>query len=88
MSYNGAARFKPFDWVYGRNGEYLYYHVNGPQTVYDGKDGYNWHRVNVSYEFGYWLESQDATLWRYVDTDDTKVIIREDFMTLIHLRWV
>jgi hypothetical protein len=71
-------------------GSKLYYFDDGclPGGELD-EDGVRWYRINCSYWFGDWIEEQDQALWRsYGGRHRAIYIIREELMTIIHLRWL
>jgi hypothetical protein len=52
-------------------------------------EGYTWYRLNCSYWFGDWIETQDKELWQaYGERHRAIYIVREDLMTLIRLKWL
>jgi hypothetical protein len=72
------------------NGSKLYYFDSGcsPRGDIDA-DGVRWYRINCSYWFGDWIERQDKSLWKsYGGRHRAIYIIREELMTIIHLRWL
>lgn len=69
---------------------YRLYHVEpGCEFGYKEEDGYMWYRIQCSYWFGDWIETQDKSLWRiYGGRHRAIYIVREDLMTLIKLKWL
>ena len=52
-------------------------------------DGHRWYRLNCSYWFGDWIETQDKTLWEaYGERHRAIYLVREELLALIHLRWL
>ncbi len=52
------------------------------------KDGHTWHSVNCYYWFGEWIETQDPELWYHVGRPElADYMIRDDFLTMIQLKW-
>jgi hypothetical protein len=53
------------------------------------EDGHTWRRIQTSYWFGDWIETQDRSMWRaYGGRHRAIYIVREDLMTLIRLKWL
>lgn len=53
------------------------------------EDGYQWRRIQTSYWFGDWIETQDKSMWRaYGGRHRAIYIVREDLMMLIRLKWL
>lgn len=66
------------------------YHVEpGCEYGFKEEDGYVWKRIQCSYWFGDWIETQDPALWRIHGGRHRAIyIVREDLMTLIKLKWL
>lgn len=76
---------RPTDTQFGR----LYHFDAGNEYGYKHDDGIVYYRLNCSYWFGDWIETQDATLWRsYGGRHRAIYIVREELMTLINLKWL
>lgn len=92
MSFNGMDRLQQ-DWKYGNLGDErnarLYFFEPGNVYGVQEDDGFTWYRLNCSYRFGDWIETQDTTTWRaYGGRHRAIYIVRGDLMTLIKLKWV
>ena len=52
-------------------------------------EGQRYYRIQCSYWFGDWLETQDQSLWQaYGGRHRAIYIVREELLTLIHLKWI
>ena len=80
------------NWIYGNlDGEHrrLYYFEDFSNKIgWKEKDGYRYHRLNCSYAFGDWIETQQQDWWRiYGGRHRAIYIVREELMTFIKLKW-
>ena len=74
------------DMVYG---DRLYHVEPGCEYGFKEKDGYVWNRIQCSYWFGDWIETQDKSMWRsYGGRHRAIYIVREDLMMFIKLKWL
>lgn len=67
----------------------LYQVEPGCEYGFKEEDGYVWRRIQCSYWFGDWIETQDQIQWRrYGGKHRAIYVVREDLMTLIRLKWL
>jgi hypothetical protein len=83
----------PRDWQFGEFGgdryAKLYYFEPYDEYGWPEEDGYRWYRLNCSYQFGDWIETQDDTLWEAYGRPHRAIYhVRGDLMTLIKLKWL
>ena len=70
-------------------GDRLYYVEPGCEYGFEEEDGYKWYRLNCSYWFGDWIETQDKTQWRAYGSPHRAIyIVREDLFAFIKLKWL
>lgn len=95
MSWNARGEWIP-EYVYtqhpaeGRSDGRMYHFESGcmPWGEKD-EDGVTWYRIQTSYWFGDWIETQDKNLWRTHGGRHRAIyIVREELMTLIQLKWL
>lgn len=92
MSYYGMDRLQQ-NWYYYKDGPYLgqrlfYFDIAG-EYGYRDENNVTHYRLNCSYQFGDWIETQDTTMWRsYGGRHRAIYIVREDLMTIIRLKWL
>lgn len=66
----------------------FHFDMFGEHGVLD-ENGVRWYRLNCSFWFGDWIETQDKNVWEiYGDQHRAIYIVREDFMTLIRLKFL
>jgi len=65
------------------------YHVEPGCELPWKEDRYMWYRIQCSYWFGDWIETQDKNQWRtYGGRHRAIYHVREDLMTFIKLKWL
>ena len=92
MSFNGAGHLIQ-NWKYGEIGDdhyaKLYHFEPYEENGWLREDGHRWYRLNCSYRFGDWIETQDNTTWEaYGGAHRAIYLVRDDLMTLIKLKWL
>lgn len=85
------------DWVRSKRpperdklyGDRLWHWEPGCEFGNKDDDGATWYRLNCSYWFGDWIETQNKSLWKtYGGRHRAIYIVREDLMLLIKLKWL
>jgi hypothetical protein len=67
----------------------LYHFERGCEPWGFVEDDVRWYRIQTSYWFGDWIETQDRELWKtYGGRHRAIYIIREELMTIIQLQWL
>lgn len=94
MSWDAQGQWIP-EYVYTKNpppgqpNTKLYHFEAGCLKCGFEEDGYTWYRIQTSYWFGDWIETQDKNLWRTHGGRHRAIyIVREELMTLIQLKWL
>jgi hypothetical protein len=65
------------------------YHIESGCEIPWKENGVTWRRIQTSYWFGDWIETQDPALWKtYGGRHRAIYIIREELMTIIRLMWL
>lgn len=81
-----SKRPPAYDKLYG---DKLYHFDIGGEYGNKHYDGHTWYRLNCSYWFGDWIETQDDNLWEPYGAPHRAIyIVREELMTLIKLKWL
>ena len=81
-----SKRPPEYDKLYG---DKLYHFDPGNDYGFKEDDGYVWYRLNCSYWFGDWVETQNESQWRsYSGRHRAIYIVREDLMAFIKLKWL
>jgi hypothetical protein len=66
------------------------YHIEpGCEYGTTDDDGAHWYRIQTSYWFGDWIETQDRGLWKTHGGRHRAIyIVRGELMTIIKLMWL